>query len=73
MKKINVVFFIGVIIFLLYGLYSYLSGVYEYIMDALIVILLVFVLFLLKKELNLNYCSLGHIVSRFKEIIDESF
>ena len=53
-KQIKIIYVIGVIIFLLFVVYSFLSNVKDYINDSIILLILITLIFLLRKHFDLS-------------------
>ena len=54
MEKNKLVFILGLIIFILYGIYSYTSDVLDYINDSIILSIILIILFFLRNALKLT-------------------
>jgi len=65
MEKNNVVFSIGLFLFIGYGIYSYISGVKDYINDSLTLSFTLLLVFFLRKVLKITPTSLSLLILAF--------
>ncbi len=53
-EKNRLVFFFGILVFIFFILYAYYSTIHEYILDSIIAIIVITILFLLRKQIQLT-------------------